>query len=333
MLKENKWRIIISSLLILIPVVTGNIVIPLIMLFAHLICITFTLWDQRQKDQNKKALRVVYWILPFVSLLVNGMYYCVTTGKEINPMLFLPIVLGCMFVFIGNYLPKTKQNRTLGIKISWTLGNEENWNLTHRFGGKVWVVGGLVLLATVFLPDAYKIPVVFAVILLNVIIPVVYSYKIYKRHRQEGVVYDCGPKTQAEKTAVKISLILVPLILAGTAILMFTGDVEVILGGHSIELKASYWQDMEVSFDEITFMEYREDFEQGVRTFGVGSARLSVGAFQNTELGAYTRYAYAGNRDCVILTLTEGYPIVISAETDAQTRELYEELYYWRNKW
>ena len=86
-------------------------------------------------------------------------------------------------------------------------------------------------------------------------------------------------------------------------------------------------------FDEITSMEYREDFEQGVRTFGVGSARLSVGAFQNTELGAYTRYAYAGNRDCVILTLKEGYPIVISAESDARTRELYEELYYWRNKW
>ena len=333
MLRENKWRIIISSLVILIPVLTGNIVMPVIMLLGHLLCIIFTHLDERQKDQSQKALSMVYWIIPFVSLLVNGLHYCVTTGKEINPMLFLPVMLGCMFVFIGNYLPKTKQNRTLGIKISWTLGNEENWNLTHRFGGKVWVIGGLVLLATVFLPDACKMPVIFVVIILNVAIPFAYSYKIYKRHKEQGIIYDCAPKSKMEKTAVKFSLILLPLIFAGTAVLMFTGDVEVVLGGHTIELKASYWEDMEVSFDEIGTVEYREDFEQGVRTFGVGSARLSVGAFQNTELGAYTRYAYAGNRDCIVITLKEGNPLVISGETDEKTRELYEQLYYWRNKW
>ena len=44
-----------------------------------------------------------------------------------------------MFLLLGNYLPKIKQNNTLGIKISWTLTNEENWNKTHRFAETIWI--------------------------------------------------------------------------------------------------------------------------------------------------------------------------------------------------
>ena len=66
-----------------------------------------------------------------------GIMYRAAFGKEFDLAFFMPAMLGVMFIFIGNYLPKVKQNRTLGIKISWALNNEENWNKTHRFGGKV----------------------------------------------------------------------------------------------------------------------------------------------------------------------------------------------------
>ena len=95
---------------------------------------------------------MIFWILPVVSLFTNGIMYRTAFGKEFDLAVFVPALLGVMFIFIGNYLPKVKQNRTLGIKISWTLNNEENWNKTHRFGGKVWVVGGLIMLFSVFPP-------------------------------------------------------------------------------------------------------------------------------------------------------------------------------------
>lgn len=100
----------------------------------------------------------------------------------------MPALLGVMFIFIGNYLPKVKQNRTLGIKISWTLNNEENWNKTHRFGGKVWVVGGLIMLFSVFLPLTAMVWIMVCVIAVMVIVPIVYSYYIYKQH-QKKVLY------------------------------------------------------------------------------------------------------------------------------------------------
>lgn len=42
-----------------------------------------------------------------------------------------------LFIVIGNYLPKIKQNNTIGIRIVWTLQDEENWNATHSFSGRI----------------------------------------------------------------------------------------------------------------------------------------------------------------------------------------------------
>ena len=61
--------------------------------------------------------------------------------------------LGLMFAAIGNYFPKCRPNRTVGIRIIWTLGSEENWNATHRFAGKVWVIGGLIMVLAALLPE------------------------------------------------------------------------------------------------------------------------------------------------------------------------------------
>ena len=49
-----------------------------------------------------------------------------------------------MFIGLGNYMPKLKQNYTIGIKVPWTLNSEENWNMTHRMAGKVYVVAGVI---------------------------------------------------------------------------------------------------------------------------------------------------------------------------------------------
>ena len=130
--------------------------------------------------------------------------------KVFSVGLFTPVLLGVLFIFIGNYLPKTKQNSALGIKFSWTLRNEENWNKTHRITGKVWVLGGLIMIFSIFLPPVAMVSVVVCVVLAMMLVPVVYSYSIYKKHQKEGVKYVAPPKSKAEKIAVIISLIQEP---------------------------------------------------------------------------------------------------------------------------
>ena len=48
-----------------------------------------------------------------------------------------------LFIVIGNYLPKIKQNNTIGIIIVLTLQDEENLNATHSFSGRIWRTSGI----------------------------------------------------------------------------------------------------------------------------------------------------------------------------------------------
>ena len=97
---------------------------------------------------------------------------------KIDINLIMPILFGLLFTVIGNYLPKCKQNYTIGIKIPWTLDSEENWNKTHRFAGIFWVVGGLATLVLGLFGGAWAyIPIMLAM----GIAPIVYSFLLFRK--------------------------------------------------------------------------------------------------------------------------------------------------------
>lgn len=214
MIKKNKRKLILSSIVILLPVIAGLILwdelpmqmathwningsadrwgsryfavfaIPVFMLVIHWICFIATSFDSKNQTQSKKAFGLIFWICPFISLLASAIIYAAAFGMElgINAVVFAS--MGLMFVIIGNYLPKCKQNRTLGIRIKWTLENEENWNATHRFGGRVWVIGGLLLIACSFLIKAEHAYTALIILILIVIIPIIYSYMYYHKQKK-----------------------------------------------------------------------------------------------------------------------------------------------------
>ena len=106
------------------------------------------------------------------------MIYSAAMGMEIRVEKIMPVFLGLLFVVIGNYLPKCKQSYTVGIKIPWTLNSEENWFRTHRMAGRLWTVCGLAMMVTAFLGGFW----VFMVItLVMVLVPVLYSWVLYRR--------------------------------------------------------------------------------------------------------------------------------------------------------
>ena len=84
-------------------------------------------------------------MIPVITLLYNGIARLVNTGADMENlfMAFMYYGTGLLFMVIGNYLPKVKQNHTIGIRVIWTLQDEENWNATHRFSGKLWMASGI----------------------------------------------------------------------------------------------------------------------------------------------------------------------------------------------
>lgn len=355
MIKENKLKIIISSIVTLLPCVFGLIVwnklpemspihwgadgsadgmgskafivfgMPAILLVFHLLCIVLTGFDKNQKGQNKKALGIIFWIIPFVSLFISAVTYSVAFGKQLSVNMLVPVLFGAMFVYMGNYMPKVKQNRTLGIKIPWTLSNEENWNKTHRLCGKLWFLGGLVIIFTAFLPIKVMVAVLVSVMILLIVIPFVYSYRIYLNHKKEGIEYTFSLGGKNEKIAVRITAVVVPIIIIGSMVLMFTGNINIDFKETSFTINATYHSDLTVDYSEIDSLEYREDFDAGMRTYGFGSPRLSMGTFQNDEFGNYTLYAYTGNKAAVVLK-SEEKVLVIKGKTESATKKIYQEL-------
>ncbi|MHC8970700.1 SdpI family protein [Priestia aryabhattai] len=123
------------------------------------------------------VLNAVLLLFFFVNMstILQGLGYNV-------PMAYIaPIMAGLVFIIIGNYLQRVRSNYFMGIRTPWTLSNETVWKKTHRLSGKLFFIGGLLILISAFLPDGYKSVIMWGSIVLCVAIPYLYSYLAYKK--------------------------------------------------------------------------------------------------------------------------------------------------------
>lgn len=212
MFKPYKKTLMITSILTLLPILIGLILwkdlpeqvpthwgldgnpdqyssratavfaLPIVLFLLQYVAIYVTALDKRNKNQNPKVMKLVLWIIPIVSLLVNALVYATVLGFEVSPIRIVTLILSIMFIILGNYLPKCIHNHTIGIKIKWTLENEENWYATHRFAGKVWTMGGCIQFITLFFPISIANIILIGTSLFMFALPVLYSYQYLKNH-------------------------------------------------------------------------------------------------------------------------------------------------------
>ena len=157
-----------------------------------------------------------------------------------------------------------------------------------------------------------------------IMLPVVCSYRIYRAHKADGIEY-APMDTKSYKVGKTVSLIAVPIILVGVAVLMFTGDVTCTFGETTFTVDSIYHESATVAYEDITAINYTADLSIGTRVFGFASAKLSLGDFQNEELGRYTSYVYNNCKDKIIIRVGEKI-LVVNAETSEATYTLYTTL-------
>ena len=350
MFKENKIKMIASFVLTLLPMIIGIclwgkisdlngvtmrsvkimsvFVIPVVMLLLDVALVLWSGYEFKKNKQNKKVISVALFIIPVMSAYASLIFYSILLNWNINIQLATSLIMGLLFIVLGNYMPKSKQNRTFGLKIRWTLANEDNWNASHRFGGKVWVVTGFIVLLTGFLPLVPFFIVFISIVLAACIIPTAYSYLYYKNNiksgKQKPEDYLFLRKKQDKVIAIAV-FVTIAVVLVGCAFVMFTGDINIYLDDDSVEIVASYHADESIPYADIDSIEYRENSDKGTRVMGFGSPRLLMGAFKNDELGAFTRFSYTKCKSDIIITVGES-KIAISCKTEAETRALYDEL-------
>lgn len=129
-------------------------------------------------ERSPQVKRISVWSVVILANVVQGIVIFSALDYKINVSFVVTLLIGVLFAAIGNYLPKCKPNYTVGIKLPWTLANEENWVKTHRFAGPVWIAGGVLLMLSAFFPYPWPMP---ALILAVVLLPSAYSYLLYRR--------------------------------------------------------------------------------------------------------------------------------------------------------
>ncbi|WP_176583994.1 SdpI family protein [Priestia megaterium] len=137
------------------------------------------------RKENYKYFSKTYNILLNAVLLlfffVNMSTILQGLGYNVPMSYIAPIMAGLVFIIIGNYLQRVRSNYFMGIRTPWTLSNETVWKKTHRLSGKIFFIGGLLILISAFLPDGYKSVIMWGSIVLCVAIPYLYSYLVYKK--------------------------------------------------------------------------------------------------------------------------------------------------------
>jgi len=131
----------------------------------------------KRSGKGYPAVMILMSLLGVVLLAV-----IILAGLGINPpvQIIVSLFVGVLFIVLGNYLPQAKQNYSYGIRMSWTLANEEVWAKTHRLGGKVFMVLGLLFMGGTFLPIPWNFIAPFAGLAIGLVSITIYAYRTYK---------------------------------------------------------------------------------------------------------------------------------------------------------
>lgn len=222
-IKNNIHNIIISTIILMLPIIIGILIwdklpdsapvhfnakgevdrfgskmstvceIPVFMMIFQLI----TVFAMTVSDKNKISDRIfgiVLYFFPMMSVIAVCICYAKALDYAINPISIILLFLGVIFLIIGNYLPKVKQNYVLGVRMRTTFESKRNWDATNRFAGWMMFIVGFVFIILGFLAtiiDGLIVSIIVtALIPVMVIIMIVYSYNYKVKHKDEEGYFD-----------------------------------------------------------------------------------------------------------------------------------------------
>lgn len=162
-------------------------IMPLVLVFMTVIFNVLPKVDPRR--ENYARFLSSYWLIAnavIVFLLVaHAMIIASGLGFDVKIDRLMPLGVGLLFVFLGNYLTRVEPNWFVGIRTPWTLSSDSVWRRTHRTGGWLMVIGGLVLAASAFVPRPAFLVLFVATIVIVAVIPIVQSYVLWKREQHD----------------------------------------------------------------------------------------------------------------------------------------------------
>ena len=145
--------------------------------------------DPKKKNYDKFGSSYQGFQIFIMLFLLFVTAFCIIEAfrpNTLNVPMLACILLGVLFAVIGNMMPRFRSNWFCGIRTPWTMSSDENWTKTHRLGGRMFFIAGIIILFYALVPSQYFHSEVIAVVLIIAcIVPSVYSYLLYKKEQNK----------------------------------------------------------------------------------------------------------------------------------------------------
>lgn len=133
----------------------------------------------------------VYFLLVNVVVAFMGVVHVLVLGASlgwpVNISRTIPVLIGVLFLFLGNLLPRIRPNWFMGIRTPWTLSSEQVWRKTHRVGGYAFTLAGLVFIVMPLVTSLASGTKLLLLIVFPIVLwPVLYSYLEWRREKESS---------------------------------------------------------------------------------------------------------------------------------------------------
>jgi len=141
---------------------------------------------KRIQQMGDSYQKVQFFVLGLMSAISTFLIYTAAAGGNSNNSI-LYAMIGFFFIVLGNYMPTFKPNYFVGIRTPWTLENETNWRKTHRLGGKIFMIAGVIItLFSLLLDNEKAFVVMMAVTMLTSFTLIGFSYLEFRKMEGES---------------------------------------------------------------------------------------------------------------------------------------------------
>ncbi len=166
----------------------GLLLLPGAMLFSLLFMTIGPLVEPRKKNLSKsnKAYKLIWATQIGLLLVLHIALVASGAGYIVNMITITSLTMGVLFIVMGNYLGKISSNFLFGIRNRWTLSGDGIWDKTHRFAGRIYVVLGVLTLASVFVQSSVITMGLILLLVLSSLLVFVYSFLLWRKEKIVG---------------------------------------------------------------------------------------------------------------------------------------------------
>ncbi len=138
--------------------------------------------DPKKSTHNPKLMKKIGLATLVLIVLIECMIVNSASSGATNLVRWILPVIGLFFAFLGSTFTTLQPNYFVGIRTPWAIENKENWTSTHKLAAKLFIAGGLLAIPlSLFMPIQIAAFSFITITLLICIIPVLYSYREYKK--------------------------------------------------------------------------------------------------------------------------------------------------------